>query len=434
MTVTLKVGAGRSVITPPVGTILYGYAPGRPAETIHDDLRVTCVALMSEQTRALLISADICTYNADSCNKLRQILSSETDIPADHILFCSTHTHSGPATSPSAGWGTVDTEYIQDILIPQTIRAAKSACSNLQPAVLGIGTTQSDVAVNRRQINRDGTIALGQNPWGPYDPIMTVLCFRTPAMEPIVNLIHYCCHGTASGKNPEVTRDWSGPMVDCLEEQSGAMTVFFNGAEGDVGPRLPNGKTTGNLKLAQLLGAKAGIDAVRAWRGIKEYRAVAVNAITDEIRLPYLPLPTLEAARTEMDKLGDPDQLVGMDLKKYVRWQKVIDEHQSGQAPQEQFCFRQTLVAIGPVVLIPFPFEVFMEITLRIRHHSSYQHSLCLSNSNGSYGYFPTRAQYSRGGYEITVARFFNTYALTEDADDAAVNENLRLIEALKQA
>jgi len=179
--------------------------------------------------------------------------------------------------------------------------------ADLRPAQLGIGTTRSDIGINRRQLNRDGSISLGQNPWGPYDPEMTVLSFRTPDKKPIVNLVHYCCHGTAAGKNPEVTRDWSGPMVDCLEEQSGALTVFFDGAEGDIGPRLPNGKTTGSLKLAQDLGARAGIDAVRAWRGVSEYRDVAVKAITREIRLPYKPLPDLATARAEMAKLGNPE-------------------------------------------------------------------------------------------------------------------------------
>jgi len=433
MTKNMRAGAGRSIITPPLGTKLYGYPTIRPATSIHDDLRVTCIALEYDQTRAMLISADICSFKGESCDRLRLLISAETGILAENIIFCSTHTHSGPATSALAGWGVSDTAYIQDILQPQAVKAAKAACADLRPAQLGVGTTKSDIGINRRQLNRDGSIALGQNPWGPYDPEMTVLSFRTPDKKPIANLIHYCCHGTAAGCNPEVTRDWSGPMVDCLEEQSGALTVFFNGAEGDIGPRLPNGLTIGNLQLALSLGARAGIDAVRAWRVVKEYRDVLVKAITREIRLPYKPLSDLAIAKAEMAKLGDPGKLAGMEMKMYAKWQQVVAEHSSGQAPKKNFCFKQTIIAIGPVAFIPFPFEVFMEITLRIRCHSPYQHSLCLCNSNGSLGYFPTREQFVRGGYETTVTRFTNTYELTEDADDRAVEENLKLLEALNE-
>ena len=51
-------------------------------------------------------------------------------------------------------------------------------------------------------------------------------------------------------------------MVDRLEAQTGAVTAFINGCGGDCGPRLPNGKTTGDLQMALELGGKAGVDAV----------------------------------------------------------------------------------------------------------------------------------------------------------------------------
>jgi hypothetical protein len=231
--------------------------------------------------------------------------------------------------------------------------------------------------------------------------------------------------------NPEVTRDWSGPMVDCLEEQSGALSVFFNGAEGDIGPRLPNGKTTATLKMAQALGAKAGIDAVRAWRSIKEYRDVAIQTIVRDITLPYRPLPDLATAQSELASLGDPDKLFGMDLKKYDKWQQVIRTLSTGIPVKSGHCFSQILVAVGPVAFVPFPYEMFVEMTLRIREHSPFQHTLCLSETNGSFGYFPTKDQYSRGGYEITMSHYFDAYVLTEDADDFAVEENLKMLEEL---
>lgn len=433
MTAGLQVGVGRSIITPPVGTILYGYAPGRPAESIHDDLRATCLAVADASSRALLISADICTYNEKNADRLRDLICSATDVPAQNILFCATHTHSGPATSAGAGWGKTNDAYIRDLLEPAVVRAAQTAVDSLQPALMGIGTATSQVAINRRQINRDGTVSLGQNPWGPYDPVMTVVSFKTKSGEPLANLIHYCCHGTAAGISPEATRDWSGPMVDCLEEQSGAVSVFFNGAEGDTGPRLPNGRTTGDLGMALDLGARAGYDAVRAWRKIRDYRDAAVGVISGDLNLPVKPLPDRATAEEAIRSLGDPEQLTGMRMREYDRWRRVIQEHDRGGELKQHRTLKQTIIAVGPLAFVPFPYEMFVEITLRIRQFSPFQHTLCLSNTNGSYGYFPTRDQFARGGYEVAISRIFDTYEQTETADDAAVEQNLKMLEALAE-
>ena len=430
MSYGLSVGVGRKIITPTVGTILFGYAPGRPAESVNDDLRVTCIALQQGETKAMLISADICLYDAPHCDRLRGLIETGTGVPADNVIFCSTHTHSGPAASAGAGWGTTNEAYNEQILDPRTVEAAAAACAGLRPALLGIGTTESNVGINRRELSRDGTVSLGQNPWGPYDPAMTVLCFRTTDGTPIVNAIHYCCHGTAAGKNPEITRDWSGPMVDCLEEQSGAISVFFNGAEGDVGPRLPNGKTTGSLKLALDLGALAGIDAVRAWRGIKTFRDVPLRVLTREIALPFKTLTDRETATRALHDLGDPERLVGMDAKAYDKWRQVIDTYASGDPRKTHRRFKESAVFLGSAAFVPLPFEMFVEITLRIRLHSPFEHTLCLSNSNGQFGYFPARDQYCRGGYEITSARNYDAYELAENADDSAVDQIVNMLES----
>ncbi|NLM76664.1 MAG: hypothetical protein GX173_01070, partial [Ruminococcaceae bacterium] len=304
----LHVGAGRATITPPVGTILYGYAPGRPAEAVHDELRVTCIAFADEHEQAMLISADICTYHQNSADRLRRLVSDQTGMPAENIIFCTTHTHSGPAASAGAGWGTTNEQYNLKLLEPAVLQAAQKACSGLQPALVGIGTCNSQTGINRRQINRDGTVALGQNPWGPYDPLLTVVSFKARDGVPIANLVHYGCHGTAAGKNPEITRDWSGPMVDCLERHSGTASVFFNGAIGDVGPRLPNGRTTGDLQAALELGARAGFDAVRALQRIKDYRDVRLSTISGDLPLPLKPLADRETALQAIHELGDPAQ------------------------------------------------------------------------------------------------------------------------------
>ncbi|MEA4889183.1 MAG: neutral/alkaline non-lysosomal ceramidase N-terminal domain-containing protein [Clostridiaceae bacterium] len=435
----LTVGVGRAKITPPLGTILFGYAPGRPAESVGDDLYVTAIAIGSGDTQALLLTADLCVIAPQIFADIRDQTSHITGIPSDNIICSTTHTHSGPNTSTHNGWGDPDMPYVENILIPGSLAAAKDAVANRRPALMGIGTTQSDVAANRRQALPDGRIVLGQNPWGLRDTTMTVLSFKDAENDkPIVNLIHYCAHATASGCNPEITRDWPGPMTDMLERESGAMTAFFNGSIGETGPNLPNGQTTGTYKMALELGDKAGIDAVRAWRSIKEWRDSPVHRIADDIKIPYEPLVAKDVALAEMTKLGTEEQLRSQkrfsEINELIRWQNIVHEYVSDQPRKTHYVFHQTILAAGPVVFIPFQFEMFIDMTMRLRNFSKFAYTLCLSNANGSMAYLPSQDQICRGGYEVWYFRYGHTYKLVDDADNYMVSENLRLLNRLFDA
>ncbi|MCF7855248.1 MAG: neutral/alkaline non-lysosomal ceramidase N-terminal domain-containing protein [Candidatus Pacebacteria bacterium] len=433
---SLKVGVGRGRITPPVGAMLMGYAPARAAETVHDELAVTAIALEQGQVKALLISADVCVIKDPQSTHFRTRISEATGVPFDNIILSATHTHSGPAMRATPGGADLDEAYLNSIFEPQAVDAAAQAVDTLRSARMGVATALSDVGVNRRQIDPSGNVQLGQNPWGCFDPTMTVIGFRGTDDAPIANLIHYGAHCTAAGKNVEVTRDWAGPMVDRLEAESGALTVFFNGAEGDCGPRLPNGKTTGggDIRFALELGARAGIEAGATFRTIKEFRDVDVRVVSDRIRLPYEPLPAPESVERTIDAMGPPDKLVGLRVMSYKALCARLEESRAPGPHATHLELRQSVVSVGPVAFVPFPFEVFSEITLRLRDGSPFQHTLSLSNANGSYFYFPSQDQIARGGYEVSVFKSMNPRALADDADNAALTENLRLLETLATA
>lgn len=427
----LRVGVGRSRITPPVGAMLMGYAPARPAKAVNDELAVTAVALEHGQTRALLISADVCVIKEAQSTRFRQLISAATGVPSESTILAATHTHSGPAMRGTLGGAEIDETYISTVFEPQVVAAATRAVQSLQPARLGMATVRSEVGINRRQLEPSGEIRLGQNPWGCHDPTMTVLSFRGMDGKPIIALVHYGAHCTAAGKNPEITRDWAGPMVDRLEAESGAPAVFFNGAEGDCGPRLTNGRTTGDIRHALELGAKAAFDAVAAYHAIRDYRDVALHVLAGQVRLPYEPLPAPEVIEQQIAEMGPPEKLVGLRVMANRALCERLALSRAGGTQATHLELQQSLVAVGPVAFVPFAFEVFSEITLRLRAASPFQHTLSLSNANGSNFYFPSRDQIARGGYEVWVFKCMSPRALADNADDAAVQENLRLLNAL---
>ena len=177
MASVLQVGVGRTVITPPIGTILYGYAPGRPAESVGDDLTATAIALASGDTRVILISATICAINTGLCDRIRKSVGETAGIPMRQVTLSATHTHSGPNTGIKSGWGEVNDTYIEMIFVPRILEAAALAVQDMKPAKMGIAEINSDIGINRRELTLDGRIILGQNPWGAHDPVMTVILF-----------------------------------------------------------------------------------------------------------------------------------------------------------------------------------------------------------------------------------------------------------------
>ena len=422
---SLKVGVGREIITPPLGTALYGYSPVRYAKAVNDDLTVTAIAFEHENTKALLVSATICTINTVMFNKICNLIEEKYGIPSDNIIIEAIHTHSGPATNAFTGWGTINYEYYDTIFIPRTLKAIGDSLDDLRPAVIGIGTACSDIGINRRQINADGNVELGQNPWGIYDPTMTVISIKGTDGLPIANIIHYGAHCTAAGRNEEITRDWAGVMIDRMEKETGAITAFLNGAEGDVGPRLSNGKTTGDLSYSFEIGSKAALDAVRIYNSIKEYRELMVIIDSHEVKLPYEPLPTIEEAERHIKALGNPDMLKERDITAYQRWQDVINENNSTKPKETDFSFRQVVLSIGPVAMVTSPFELFSEIVMRLRHYSPFEYTLCLSNSNGSCAYLPSQDQICRGGYEIQTFKTVRTYSLADNSDEYFIKGSL---------
>lgn len=429
----LFVGVGRTDITPALGTALAGYpVQDRCAETIRDPLQATALVLARGDVKVALISLDWILIEEEEVAAIRRLVHAQTGIAPANVTVAAIQSHSAPRTFSVFGWGDKDRDYVNRVL-PHIVEAVIQANANLQPAQVGIGTTASDVGINRRQIRQDHKVTLGVNPWGPYDPVMTVLRFES-TQGPLATLVHYGAHPTVFGsKSRAVSRDWPGIMVDRLEALTGAPALFINGAVGDVAPRTNFMGAVGDGETALLeVGTRAATDALRAYRSIKEVRDLPLAVVTQEIMLPYRPLADLEEAKRELAAAEANKEQWGQPMCDYRHWQSVVNAH--GGPPKPGVPFAQTITQLGPVAFVPFPGEPFSEIVLRLRDHSPFQHTLCVSTTNGSFGYFVTRESLHRGGYEVWVGKAYGAYIFAETIDDALIDANLPLLRELHEA
>ncbi len=424
----LLVGACRVDITPAVGGHLYGYNPDVVSDAIHDPLYATALALTQQDQTVLLVSLTLCDFQTALCDELRAFICARIGLPVTRLMVGLTHTHSAPNVAGAPGWGGIDRPYFDGILLPQTAKACEQALQNRKEAELAIGTTESYVGINRRNYDLFGNTVMNQNPWGYLDKTMTLLSFReTKTKKGIFNLIHYGCHGTAAGINHEVTRDWSGVMEDRIEQLTGTPTAFYNGPFGDVGPRLTNGETTGDIRYVEELGAVAAQDAWRAYQNLGGYHLPKLTVIEGEISLPYAPIPEKEALLQKIAAMGDPGKLEGLDATLYAQHAALLQMYEQGVSFGDALTLPQTIICLGDVVFYPAPFELFSETALKFRQFTPHRHALTLSNANGYCSYLPTAHEFCHGGYEVESFLYYNVPALQPNTEQSFVRENIRL-------
>ena len=427
----LRLGVGREIITPKLGTFLSGYSTsGRDATSVNDDLTATVFCFGQGSRRAALVSLTLTLLDKDIADVIRGQLEEACGIPREYIIVHSTHTHSAPLTFTTKGWGTPNREYVDEILVPRTLTAARSAVENMREVRVSVSAADSFVGVNRREQNENNEIILGQWDLGPFDPRMTVISFADGEGECIANLVHYGCHATAAGNNLEVSRDWPGVMIDGLEAASGGIAAFINGTEGDVGPRLSNGKTTGkgDIRYAFEQGERAAKDAVSIY-GKAVYRDADLSCTEREIRIPVEKRISLEEARARLETVNDPNPQHADRIRMFYK--EIIKSYEDGYEETDFVTYRQTAIRIGDAAFVSSPFETFSEIGLRIKSRSDIPHVLCVSMANGCESYFPTKKEIYRGGYETKCFKTEHVQPLVDDADSAFVEETLKTLEGL---
>lgn len=431
----LQLGVGRAVITPEVGCKLMGYRTDFYSESVHDDLTATAFWFRQGETDALMVNLTVCNLATFIRDRIAAEAEKQFGISSGAMTFSCTHTHSGPFTASAVkgpdDWGLMDASYIERILFPGILKAIAAAKDALRPVTVGVAKGESRIGVNRRQITPENKVVLGQNPWGSFDPTMTVLSFKDKNGETYANMVHYGCHNTAAGRHPAISRDWAGILVDRMELLTGGMTAFFNGTAGDTGPRLTNGGTTGkgDYQYVYEQGNAAARDAMRIWKTISTYRNEPLKTADCTIHLPLQPRESLEEVKRQLEIVPEGGSATRRAHARH--YEDLMASYQTDYVEKTAYTFPSRIIRIGEVVFYGLPFEPFSGLALRIRDYTDVPHPLCLGYTDGSEGYFPTADQIPVGGYEVNMLRFKHLQTYVDHADFHLITdtvENLKKV------
>jgi neutral ceramidase len=420
-------------LAPPAGLAMLGYGNrvGRNAG-VHDDLAAQALVLHDRANKFAIVGVDVLALGARIAADIRERVAASTDISADSILVCATHTHSAPAfnifatprgdAKPAEGR---DLEW--ERALPDKISSAIiQANENLEPATLRAGASQFTLGINRRLMRPHRQIQLAGNHSGPADAEVNTLGAYRENGTSIAFIMNYPCHGVVLCEdNLLYSRDWPGFAMDEIETAAASaggprpISIFIQGATGNIDPR-----SRGNFEVAEEHGRAMGrgaFDALQHAPSIANAR-IAVRRIALNLKLKDLSADLAVArgcaaqTQTSLDNHRGGD---GYQLK------RLRDQHAQSRAAlaaleafEEQnrrdrrvdmtnrdLATAMTVVTVGNLAIVGIPGELFVELGLALKTNTSFTQTFVAGYCNDLIGYIPTRAAYPEGGYEVDTAR-----------------------------
>lgn len=434
----LRAGAAKVDITPPLQPMSNGWP-----ETLRDHLYVRAIVLDNGSTRAALVNADQGGLSTAIWEEASKRIAAELQCPIENILISAIHTHSDggpfsrsmtlPGTQPSAGRGAAPGQAPanpqargrgpapQDGPSPiadAIVKAVQEAKANLQPAVIGFGT--GDVYLN---VNRDAVNPVtkkwyqGPNLDAPSDKTIAVLTIKTQSGDPIAVYFNYAMHPINFYLTGIVSADFAGQAAADIEHyyDDKAIAVFTQSASGDQNPLYlqPHGDLT-----AVLRGRKPGGPALGqapAEPGAKPDPAAVEEATAhlDQMVKAEGEIISQEVMRVmqHTDNFNGDVRIWGgattIECPGRIRTDYGREGMQGQYTDGPPVHIRLGLLRIGPIALSAVNAEVYNEIWVRLKHESPLRDAIMvtLTDGNAGSGYIPDDESFSHETFEVLSSR-----------------------------
>lgn len=441
----MKAGAARVDITPqlPVDVLGYVRRDVAPRRTI-DPLLATGVYLADGDDVAVIIAADLANLAPGFADTVRRSVAEATGCRPDQVLLNSSHSHAAPwpgallkLGGESDTWTELELAY-WDAVPAHFARVARQAqAAATEARVAGAVGRAPGLAVNRRERTADGRTILGWNPDGFVDDAVPSIRIDTVDGAPIATLVGFGCHPVVVG--PEVSAvgsDFVGPLRRQVEAIRGGVTVFLQGAAGNVLPLECFFDTTGpEVVMGQRLGLEAAhavadaetraMDVERLDFGsvtpISLYRRVPrptpphqrLATVHRVVSLPLLEAPSVDALRAELrEREADlrsriergEGRVTTNPVGYHVAWLRLmLEAADAGPLPTE-ISGEVWASRIGDCAVVGTPGEIFGEIGAAVRDASPAETTIFAGYCGGVLGYVSTPEEYAFGGYEPAVS------------------------------
>jgi hypothetical protein len=255
-------------------------------------------------------------------------------------------------------------------------------------------------------------------------------------------VVTYACHAVSLGSSVrEVSADFPAVMRGVVERLVGGRALFLQGAAGNINPSLMGPDWDHPRRLGHALGAEAARVALLAQPIAGLPLCVARETLAFPALLPVsveagrARVAELEADRRRLEEADQPGGAGGARGAGARWWNTTTLERArrrlaalEGGEPLPPVPGDVGALRIGDAALATNPSELFCEIGMAIKGASPFPWTAVAGYTDGSTGYFPTRAAYLEGGYEVERACRVNP-----EAGELLEEASLRLLRALAQ-
>ena len=434
-----KLGAAKTGMTPPKGSIIGDSYGIRVSEGVHDELYIKTLVFEQAGKRVAFITLDVISLPHLLVMKSRALIYKQTGIAVNNIILNATHLHAGPQMNPLfwdvvGGSAKLKSQEFAHKLPELILESVKSAISKIQPVHVSIGNVQeTSISFNRRFLMKDGTFKtnpgkLNPNivrPAGPIDPSLSMVYFESLDKKPVAILVNFALHVAVVGGN-NFSSDFPGVMSNLIGKVKGeeVVTVFTNGTSGNINHiDVSNSNQLSGFDESERIGTILADRVLNALNSLRPIPITSLKATIQAVNLPvFKVVEKLEMiwAKDVISKFGKPkgsgfaDVVSAWRILDLVKYQGGLDtRHNStttvpltvdGSALESEV----SVIAFGDqMALVGFPGDAFVELGLGIKLNSPFPFTIVSEQSgNGTISYMPNKKAFPEGQYEVNSARY----------------------------
>lgn len=432
METKFKVGRAKISIMPPLDQARR-LGPKGLATDIIGELCARATVFDDGKNKVAIVLLDLSEIFPNVTRGIRQLASKWTEIPAENILVCLTHTHSSAKVidhdDPHDEGGVMvhyeslseKTQEYLNILCRQAASAVFLANSHLVPAKAKIGEISlPGIGRPSRITLKDGRVAsLGLDVGikdippeeidseSPYDDALRMVIFEDMAGKPLCGLANFGCHNDLALAGTTLNSDFFGWAMSRIENELGNKFVFsiMSGPEGDVQPvaLIEHGVSGEEGEALVSVAGKILYDSIKkVWERLEPLPVEVISLASKEVYFPWRKPLTIRG-------------------KAYIYNREI-----AGGKQDEKGAFGELqLIRIGDLAILALCGEVFHEIALNLRKGSPCKHTWITSLCNDELTYLMPAWEHKRdvdsGKIDVQL-----DFALTDEKAEGIIYETFK--------
>jgi hypothetical protein len=334
-------------------------------------------------------------------------ISQKTGLDKDSILIASIHSHSAPEME--YGRSDANDRYI-DIIIRTVSENAVSLINDTSGfRIANMRTAKALCGINiaRRDIKPEGggmAYRVG-DPDGLRDEEVGILQLADESGERKVTLFNYACHPVTLGyESNYISTDYPGMAREVVESKYGGMSVFMNGAAGDLNPREAHNT---DPAVTDRVGEHLG-EAIISTSLQEAYTEIDFKILAKTIWVPFRDqIITKEHIRNEATrKVSDITEFFTWK-EMLERWEKKVCEMIDKNEIRDSFPFKINVMKLGNAIIFFTQGELFVKYQLEMKKHFPHYMVICVAYVHGTGAYIPTADVFENSGYEADQAYIY---------------------------